>query len=357
MRVAVWYWGRRGGGAHYTAALAEALAQRTDVTVSAHVSSELSTLGRLSQAVPGTVTAAVHTRRGLARTIGLGKLSITEFVRLHRPDVILQTMVNPVSPLAWPALRRTGVPVVTVIHDAIAHPGDRHLGMEASNRFWMSASARLIAPSDHVARLTRSRTRTPVDVVSLGPHLALDDLWDPHGFVLFLGRMRAYKGLDILADAWSALDPIDRQAGLHVIGEVTNDPSVLRAVDALREIGATVDTQWIADDAVRSAIDGARLMVLPYREASQSGVVTLARSARIPILATNVGGLAEQVGAAGLLVEPTGADVASGLRVLLRDPAPLAALHDAGANTTDGDQWRAITDRLVPVLATVSEKT
>lgn len=357
MRVAVWYWGRRGGGAQYTAAMAEALAQRTDVVVSAHVSTQLSTLGRLLQAVPGTVTAPVHTRRGLPRAIGAGASSIGDFVRRHRPDMILQTMVNPVSPLAWPALRRAGIPVVTVIHDAVAHPGDRHVGMEASNRFWMGASARLVAPSDHVASLIRSRTRTPVDVVPLGPHLALDDLWDPHGFVLFLGRIRAYKGLDILAEAWSALDPNDRQAGLHVIGEVANDPSVQRAVDVLREIGAAVDTRWIADDSIRSAIDGARLMVLPYREASQSGVVTLARSARIPILATNVGGLAEQVGAGGLIVEPTGAALAAGLRVLLRDPAPLAALHDAEANATDAEQWRAITDRLLLVLEAVGRAT
>ena len=151
MRVAVWYWGRRGGGAHYTAALAEALAQRTDVVVSAHVSSEMSVLNRLLRAIPETVAAPVHTSRGLAGAVGPGASSISEFIRLHRPDIVLQTMVNPVSPLAWPALRRTGVPVVTVIHDAVAHPGDRHRGMEASKRFWMGASARLIAPSDHVA--------------------------------------------------------------------------------------------------------------------------------------------------------------------------------------------------------------
>ena len=112
MRIAVWYWGRRGGGAHYTAALVEALAQRTDVTVCAHVSSALSTLDRLSCALPTTVTAHVHTRRGLAGAISVGTTSITEFVRRERPDVIIQTMTNPVSPLAWPALRRTGVPVV-----------------------------------------------------------------------------------------------------------------------------------------------------------------------------------------------------------------------------------------------------
>lgn len=354
MRVAVWYWGRRGGGAQYTAALVEALTQRVDVTVSAHVSSELSTVGRVVHAVPETMTAAVHTRSGLVRSIGSGPLSVTEFIRAHRPDVVLQTMVNPVSPLAWPALRRARVPVVTVIHDAQAHPGDRHRAMEASNRFWMSASARLIAPSEHVASLIRTRSRTPVDVVPLGPHIELDDLWDPHGFVLFLGRMRAYKGLDLLAAAWSALDPVDRSAGLRIIGEASGDATVDGALAALRSLGVLVDTQWIADDALREAMFGARLIVLPYREASQSGVVTLARSARIPVLATNVGGLTEQVGQIGLLVDPTGEAIAGGLRSLLRHPDRLSALRESSIHGTDGERWTVIVERLVDSLRLVA---
>jgi glycosyltransferase involved in cell wall biosynthesis len=77
-------------------------------------------------------------------------------------------------------------------------------------------------------------------------------------------------------------------------------------------------------------------VALPYREASQSGIVAQAALFRRPVVATDVGGLAEAVGSRGILVPPADpAALAAGLVRALRVPPPPPALPEV-----DWDDWR-----------------
>jgi glycosyltransferase involved in cell wall biosynthesis len=334
VRVLVWYWGRRGGGAQFTASVIEALARRGDVELVASVSASLECLNRVTTALPTTRSFRLHPPFGL-----FGALN-----SLQGADVVLHTMVNPLSPIGRRVLGHT--PVATVVHDATAHPGDEHWMMDQAVRRLVKSSAALIAPSQFVADQLSKRATARVTVIPLGPHLNLPDLWDPSGAVLFLGRFARYKGLDWLAEMWGR-HPQRGKIALRIVGSGPEDE-----VDALRAVGADVTNRWIADNDLAAEIRGARLIVLPYLEASQSGVITLARSAKVPVLATNVGGLREQITDGGLCVER--AEFEGSLGTLLSHPEMLSEMHEQLLRQPTMDQeWDGLASQLVDLLRTL----
>jgi glycosyltransferase involved in cell wall biosynthesis len=258
-------------------------------------------------------------------------------------DVVLHTMVNPLTPIGLRSIGAT--PVATVIHDAVPHPGDEHRSMDLAVRDAITRSAAVITASDHVASQVEARQshKTQRHVIALGPHLPLPDLWDPHGPVVFLGRFAKYKGLDLLARAW-ARSPFRDTVQLRVIGSGPEDE-----VASLRSVGAFVQNSWIPDREIEQSLKGARLIVLPYLEASQSGVVTLARAGRIPVLGTNVGGLADQIGEGGLSVDPTSFEAE--FQRVLSDPDVLKRIHHHLSLQPSADvQWDSIAQQYVEVL-------
>jgi glycosyltransferase involved in cell wall biosynthesis len=70
-----------------------------------------------------------------------------------------------------------------------------------------------------------------------------------------------------------------------------------------------VDNEFISEERIAEYFRRASIVVLPYIEASQSGVIPLAYSAAKPVVATEVGGLPEMVehGRTGYLVAPRNA--------------------------------------------------
>ncbi len=342
----MWFWGRRGGGAQYTCALAEGLRGRDSIHLSASVSHRLESLDRLRESVPDPQIVALD---GSFKSFPLllpGPTSFGATLRRAKVDVVLHTMVNPLTPVAWP--RWSGIPIATVIHDAVPHLGDTAGTIARASRFAQKHSDLMIAPSETVAEILKFRHKTSwIETIALPPHVSLPDLWDLNGDVLFLGRIARYKGLDLLCDAWSELDVPNVR--LRVVGEPVGEET---AVTRLRNLGAKVETQWVPDDQLIDVLRGVKLLVLPYLEASQSGVITLAHAAGIPLLVTDVGGLPRQAGVSAKVTSPDPSSFAKGLRSLLVDPHELSRLR-ANAIETRGQSAhfkRQIADQFVDVL-------
>jgi len=135
--------------------------------------------------------------------------------------------------------------------------------------------------------------------------------------LLFFGFIRGYKGLDLLL---KALPRMRRPATLCVVGEFYEDRAPYdRLVAELGLAGRVRVLDRFAGEAeVRQYFSACDVAVLPYRSATQSGVIPLAYAMECPVITTTVGGLSEVVedGGTGLLVPP-------------EDPAALAAAADA----------------------------
>lgn len=126
--------------------------------------------------------------------------------------------------------------------------------------------------------------------------------------LLFFGYVRKYKGLDILIDALAELIEKDNSYKLLAVGEFYDDEKFYRDKVETLKLNAHVKllNQFIPNEEVAKYFEPADLVVLPYRSATQSGILNLAYGFLKPVLVTNVGGLAEFVdnGKTGYVIKP-----------------------------------------------------
>jgi len=203
------------------------------------------------------------------------------------------------------ALRRIGVPSVVIVHDADAHPGDGFPFLMMLQR-WLCRSADAVgALSGHVLDRLATQTLTGRGgrpLIRLFHPPVRFQLTDYEGEprpptegplrLLFFGRLLPYKGVDLLAEALDALGPRPDIA-IRVVGSGPDSPEL----DRLRRMaGVSVENRWVPESEVGAVLGWAHALVLPYREASQSGVAAAGLAAGCAIIATDVGGLREQIG-------------------------------------------------------------
>lgn len=122
--------------------------------------------------------------------------------------------------------------------------------------------------------------------------------------LLFFGIIRDYKGLDILLNALALLD---QTYILIIAGEVYGSFEKYELIINERKLGEKVKlfNRYIDDSEVTNFFSAADVCVLPYRSATQSGITNIAYHFELPVISTNVGGLAETIhhGRTGLIAE------------------------------------------------------
>jgi len=124
--------------------------------------------------------------------------------------------------------------------------------------------------------------------------------------ILFFGYIRKYKGLDILLRAMPKIIEKLPEIRLIVSGEFYGDEKdYLSLIEELKipSKNLVLATDYIPNDEVATYFSATNVCVLPYRSATQSGIVQIAYNFDVPIIATDVGGLAEIVidGKSGLM--------------------------------------------------------
>jgi glycosyltransferase involved in cell wall biosynthesis len=126
--------------------------------------------------------------------------------------------------------------------------------------------------------------------------------------LLFFGYIRKYKGLDLLIDALAELIKKDNSYKLLAAGEFYDDEKFYRGkVQSLKlDDHVKLLNEFIPNEEVAKYFEPSDLVVLPYRSATQSGILNLAYGFLKPVLVTNVGGLAEFVddGKTGYVIKP-----------------------------------------------------
>jgi glycosyltransferase involved in cell wall biosynthesis len=366
-KVLLWHWNRKGGGPRYTWELAKALIARGEVEVTVSFSrqsefaEEMRTLGVPSLEVE-TYTDTRGYLLGLARLPRLRR-RMAEFVRSQEVDVVVSTMNHMWSPFVAPAVRRAGVPYVLVAHDAETHPGEGGRLQRRILRRDIALADALIAPTRHVGRrlleLRPELTTERLAVIPLGSFAFAPEPSPPRALpdngpveLLFFGRLMAYKGIDILAEAYRLLR---RRYGTRVRLTVAGAGEEEIYAPLLRDLpGATWDNRWIPESEIGAILARAHVLLLPYREASQSGSLAAAEYAALPSAATPVGGLAEEIAdyGSGVVAQAvTARAFADAVMRLIDRPERYAACSEAARATALGPKsWDTIAAEMAGFL-------
>ncbi len=275
---------------------------------------------------------------------------VLALVRDHRPDLLhflgdSTLWLN----LALPFWRT--LPRVVTIHDVHLHPGDvqsrrvPRLTVHGLRR----AATLLVVHGPDQRRQAIAQLGRPAEEVRVVPHPALARyarLAARRGLVrradgppraLFFGRLMRYKGLPVLLEAWAAVIAARPEARLRICG-TGPDAAWLRRVAAGLP-GVELREERLDDVATAQAFLDADLVVLPYIEASQSGVLALAAAFGRPVVASAVGDLGTTVAETGMgrLVPPADPPaLAVAILSLLGDPEERARLAKASAAAASG---------------------
>ena len=130
---------------------------------------------------------------------------------------------------------------------------------------------------------------------------------DDEKVAIFFGYVRKYKGLHILLDAVASI-PAGLNFKLVVAGEFYDDERPYREQIARLGIEDRVKlfSDYIPNEDVALYFSASDVVVLPYVDATQSGIAQIAYNFEKPVITTNVGGLAEVVidGRTGIVIPP-----------------------------------------------------
>ncbi|MBN1591844.1 MAG: glycosyltransferase [Candidatus Coatesbacteria bacterium] len=114
--------------------------------------------------------------------------------------------------------------------------------------------------------------------------------------LLFFGFVRPYKGLDLLIKAMPRIRE-KLNAHLLIVGEFWEGREQFDKMvsELMIQDGVTIIDKYVPDSEVSRYFNAADIVILPYREATQSGIIQIAYGFKKPVITTDVGGLPEVV--------------------------------------------------------------
>jgi glycosyltransferase involved in cell wall biosynthesis len=244
-------------------------------------------------------------------------------IRKEKPDLIVFNWWHPffsfchftISFLIKKGFRNK---ILFITENFVSHEG--HLIDKLLTRIGLKNASAFLTLSDKVEKELRSsgyqekiyRSELPI-FEFYKSDISLENTKERLGYspenkiLLFFGYVRKYKGLDLLIDAIPDIIKEIPEIRLLIVGEFYDDPSTY--FKRIKELGVSdyvkLVNKFIPNEEVGKYYQASDLNVLPYRSATQSGILNVSYGFLKPVLVTNIEGLSEFVkdGKTGIIIE------------------------------------------------------
>jgi len=278
------------------------------------------------------------------------------------PDIIDIMDIHPWYILYWPFLRANKK--VVTINDPELHSGEGGIItkfiLRTITRFLLKRADSIIVLGKKQEDIVRkSGYRQKIIVSRLGHYGFLakkkSQVKLEPKTILFFGRIRDYKGLSYLLDALIELKVESKEKKefkLMIVG----DGDLTSYASQLKKLGDQVEiyNKFIADDEIAPYFERASFIVLPYTDATQTGIVPVAYSFKKAVIATTVGSLPEVVinEKTGIIVPPKNSRLlGKAILSLLKNSAKAKTMGNNGYQFMKKElDWDTIVKKLLKEL-------
>ena len=298
--------------------------------------------------------------------------ALLAYILIHRIRVVhfMWTVFNNLDYWAIRAMQAMGCKVIFTAHNPFPHE-EKSSSMKSFSQIYSQVD-NIIALTDFTRDKIVHKAGVDAEKISVIPHGDFGYIFSQCGFnvelaenvklaaagrkvVAFLGLIRPYKGLNYFIKAMPLIKKQISDSFFLVAGSV-----LVGCKESLeKQLGEFCDSQDLWKDlrflptpdmkAYLSVID---ILVQPYTSASQSGNTVMAYVEGIPVISTNVGGLAERVkdGETGYVINPGDHQAIANSVVKCFEGDNYAKMSEA-ARSVAGEQynWQRIAEQTISV--------
>lgn len=350
MKICLIEFARTGGMLHYVSQMANALSEQKNITV--HV------------ILPAGADLNFFDKNVQIQIVpSIGRLLLRIDVLLKRilnidPDVIhITSACHPLSILLFPIFKILKKPLFLTVHDVVPHLGDKRLKIEILTRtsIWFSDGIFIHDTKSKAKLIQRGIVESKLHIIPHGDYSFFTN-YDTQNIgiekdtILFFGRIQKYKGLEYLIKAEPEISK--KIPNLKIIIAGKGDFSEYERMLVNRDRYEIIN-EHIPESVVTNLFTRAALVVLPYVEASQSGIIPIAYAFKKPVVATDVGALSDVIenGVTGIIVPPRDIRSLSEAIIYLLDNISQAEKMGIAGNRkmTHEMSWESISKRLIEV--------
>ena len=238
-------------------------------------------------------------------------LNFLKAIKGEQPDIIhFQHGFNFWTSILLRWLRK--YPIVTTLHDVEPHLGQRRLDRIIARNLHVKYSQALIVHGQ------KEKKKLELLFENIGREKRCFVI--PHGefssfvkhtkqhipeetAVLFFGQIAEYKGLEYLIKASPLI--LERIPNAKII--IAGRGSLRKYAELIRNTpNLEIRNKWILDHEVATFFQRSKVVVLPYVDGSQTGLIPIAYAFKKPVIVTDVGSIPEVVdeGKTGFIVRP-----------------------------------------------------
>lgn len=329
MRITIFYLGRLGAGPVYSLEMAKALSvnYRIQVILSDTIENKAQweTTFINNTNVQITFFPTYHnTSSFIINSFKIKNFSaIVKEIKAFNPTAIYSPFLHLWSPIVYFLLRK--FTIISTIHDVKTHYGESKI---LTPLYYLSIklSNKIIILNHKDINLIMEKGFKKSDICVI-PHASFSyynssttfDKQEINHTILFIGRIEKYKGIQLLLDSFEIVLKKIPNLKLVIAGNGDLKPYLKQIEQHFNSI--TTVNSWLSDQEIGDLALKTDFIVLPYIDASQSGIIPLAFGCGKTVVATNVGSLSEQVpSGTGLIVEPNENDVATAIINLYSSP-------------------------------------
>jgi len=259
-----------------------------------------------------SVHFAVYPSNRFADIFRTSRSLISLFNRL-KVDYYHLDDLSPRLLLLIPHLYSVRKKLILNVHDPKQHKGEFELKRYLLKSFFFRFVYKYMVYSDY----SKTRLSDIIDgknkqIVNLKmmPYTVFSDFKpaeyriDPEHFLIsFIGRISSYKGINVFIEAAKIVNGHYPEQKFMVAGKRVPNYQLEYSVEDLARFNILINEKYLSNSELTGIVLDSSIIVCPYQEATQSGVVMTAHALERPVLVTNCGGLPENIehGETGLI--------------------------------------------------------